>query len=555
MKHLFILTFFFVASFSFAQNGSRYRVSFTDKENSEFSINEPELFLSARAIERREKFSIPVTEQDIPVNSWYIDSVCAYKASLCNVSKWFNSIVIAVDSAYENTTIENIRALPFVLECVRVAKLTKAHPQTVALADTISLPSISLEDVESISLQDFYGSSYDQIAIVNGTGMHKDGYMGKDMLVAVLDAGFLHVDSAQVLQHLWNNNQIVSYKDFSGQNIPIFEEANHGAAVLSLIGGFLPGKMVGTAPQADFVLLRTEEGHTEYPVEEENWIAAIEYADSCGVDVVNTSLGYSTFDEDTMDYVYADMDGRTARISQASQIAAAKGMLLVTSAGNSGHTKWQYITAPADADSIITVGAINRDSSLCYFSSKGPSPDKRIKPEVVTLGMRPAVMRPSGSVKMASAGTSFSAPLMTGMVTCLWQEFPDLPAQKIREAVILSAHKKHNPDEYFGYGIPDFEKARKYLRLELFETVLQYARVYPNPFTKELKIEVLYGEYDTLDIRIFSSVGQVIYAEKVPLTSYINQYSITELSHLNPGVYIAVISCGSVHYVQKITKQ
>ncbi|MDA3883201.1 MAG: S8 family serine peptidase [Bacteroidales bacterium] len=555
MKHLITITFFFVASFSFAQNGSRYRVSFADKENSVFSVDEPEMFLSARAIERREKFSIPVTEQDFPVNQWYIDSVVTYNAVFCNSSKWFNSIVVAIDSANEKKTLEKIHKLPFVRECVRVAKLTKAHPQKLALADTIPVSSFSLDDVVTMNPEDFYGISYDQIAIVNGANMHKDGYMGKGMLVAVLDAGFLHVDSAQVLQHLWRNNQIVDYKDFSGQNIPIFEEANHGAAVLSLIGGFLPGTLVGTAPQASFLLLRTEEGHTEYPVEEENWIAAIEYADSAGADVANTSLGYSTFDEDTMDYVYTDMNGKTARISQASQIAAAKGMLLVTSAGNSGLTEWQYITAPADADSIITVGAINQDSSLCYFSSQGPSPDKRIKPEVVTLGMRPAVMCPPGNVKKSSAGTSFSAPLMTGMVTCLWQEFPDLSAQKIREAVIFSAHKKHIPDGYFGYGIPDFEKARKYLRLELFETVLQYARVYPNPFTKELKVEVLYAEYDTLDIHIFSSVGRVVFSEKVPLTGYVNEYSITELSHLNPGVYVVVISCGSVHYVQKITKQ
>ncbi|MFO7869526.1 MAG: S8 family serine peptidase [Bacteroidales bacterium] len=555
MKHILIcIVLFFVANCMFAQTGSRYRVSFTDKDSSVYSIHKPEEFLSLRALERRDNFSIPVTHNDIPVNQWYIDTILTYNTTLCNTSKWFNSIVIAVDSVHEHKVVQKITKLPFVRECVRVAQLTEAHPQRVTLADTVTPKTHRFTDISMLSAESFYGISYDQIAIVNGIDMHKDGYMGKGMRIAVLDAGFLHVDSAQVFQHLWQNNQIIEYKDFSGKNIDVFEEANHGAAVLSLIGGYVSGKMVGTAPQAEYLLLRTEEGATEYPVEEENWIAAIEFADSAGADVINTSLGYSTFDEDSMDYSYDDMNGQSARISQASQIAAAKGMLLVTSAGNSGHSDWRYITAPADADSIITVGAINRDSTVAFFSSRGPSVDDRVKPEVATLGVRPAVMQAAGNVEQASGGTSFSAPLMTGMVACLWQEFPDVPPQKIREAVIASSHLFHTPNDLYGYGIPDFQKARKYLRLELYESLLQYARVYPNPFSSQLKFDILYADYDTLQIQIFSSMGKVMVSEQIPLTSYVTEYEIDDLNFLQEGVYVVIVSCGTVHYVQKIQK-
>ena len=396
MKHLalFLISCFF-SHFLLAQtNSSRYRVSFTDKNNSPYSIEKPEAFLSPRALTRRENQHIAIQENDIPVNQWYIDSVIAHGVKLCNVSKWFNSIVIAVPDSCINT-IKSIKNLPFVLECVRVASETQAYPENTVLSTKLQSNQLDFNDITETTPNNFYGRSYHQIAITNGQNLHLEGFMGQGKMIAVLDAGFLLVDSIEAFQRAWDEQRILAYKDFSGSNINVFREGNHGAAVFSLIGGFVPGYLVGTAPRSEYLLLRTEEGKTEFPVEEENWIAAAEFADSMGVDVINTSLGYSEFDEDSLNYTYADMNGKTTRISRASTIAASKGILLVTSAGNAGHTKWRYITAPADADSILTIGAIHTDSLITNFSSKGPTEDMRIKPEVATLGYKPSVVTPS----------------------------------------------------------------------------------------------------------------------------------------------------------------
>lgn len=550
-KIITLLSFLICVTAAYSQSEGRYRVSFTDKENSPYSISHPHAFLSERAIARRNNQNIPIQENDIPVNQWYIDSVLQYDARLCNVSKWFNSIIIELDTCIH---IPHILALPFVVECVKVGDKTGPAPEASNLTDTIPITDFSLEHLTIENSANVYGASYTQIAISNGMGLHLDGFTGADKIIAILDAGFLQTDSIQAFAHAWNNNQILAYKDFSGSGLDIFRESHHGTAVFSLIGGYAPGYLIGAAPRAQYLLLRTEEAKTEFPVEEENWIAAAEFADSLGADIINTSLGYSTFDREEFNYTYENMDGKTTRISQGARIAASKGMLLVTSAGNSGNKEWKYITAPADADSIITVGAIHPDSTITRFSSIGPSFDMRVKPEVVTLGFAPSIVTRSGLIEKAGMGTSFSSPLIAGLAACLWQEFPNATAQQIRKAIIESTHRYYSSSAEYGFGIPDFEKARRLLRLQNVREIVLYARVFPNPFSHSLTIEVVYPKYDTVQIELYSLQGRKIFEQTFPVQSYISQYTIQEFSDVPPGLYIAVVKVGPINHIQKITK-
>ncbi len=555
MKHIvivFITTFF--STFLFGQTcESRYRISFTDKQHSPFSITKPEAFLSERAITRRKTQNIKIKENDLPVNQHYIDSVTAYGAQVRTVSKWFNSITVFVPDSCENL-LKNIQKLPFVSECVRVAPQSKTTVDSVTLSTIKQSNNLDFDDITETSTQDFYGNSYHQTAITNAQNLHMQGFMGQGKMIAILDAGFLLVDSIEAFQRAWDEKRILAYKDFSGSNSNIFREGSHGTAVFSLIGGFVPGHLIGTAPRADYLLLRTEEGNIEFPVEGENWIAAAEFADSMGVDIINTSLGYSTFDEDSLNYTYANMDGKTTRVSRASAIAASKGILLATSAGNSGHTQWRHITAPADADSILAVGATYPDSLITNFSSKGPTADNRIKPDVVTLGFKPAIVTQNGTIKNVSMGTSFSSPIIAGLTACLWQEFPEATAQEIRKAVIQSSHAYYTPNESIGYGIPDFEKARKILRYSHTSNIVQHAHIYPNPFTTHLILEAAYSHQETIHFELYSQDGKCVLQQDFPLNTYMSKHETSEISLLPPGTYIAIISFGNVLHVQKVQK-
>ena len=288
MKKLYGITIILLVTLSsiFAQTTGRYRVSFADKKNSQYSIDTPQEFLSEKAIARRSKQNISYSIQDIPVNQWYIDSILACGAKLCNVSKWFNSAIFVVDSL---TNISKIQSFSFVKSVEWVAPLY-VHDFNNAKLQLESIPAISYNDVKTIPEKDFYGDSYNQIALMNGIKLHKDGFMGQGMTLAIIDAGFLHVDSASSFVHLWKENRVIGVRDFSGSNVDVFTEGYHGMACFSLISSFIPGKLVGTAPRANFYLLHSEEGATEYKVEEDNWTAAAEFADSVGVDVISTSF-------------------------------------------------------------------------------------------------------------------------------------------------------------------------------------------------------------------------------------------------------------------------
>lgn len=320
-----------------------------------------------------------------------------------------------------------------------------------ALAGTMGRSRESVQPKEEID----YGKGYGQIKMLNGIELHKKGYKGKGMTIAVIDGGFYNADIIPDLQ----NVDILGVHDFVNPGHDnVFEEETHGMMVLSTIAMNQPGKMIGTAPEASFWLLRSEDGYTEQLVEEDNWCAAIEFADSIGVDVVNTSLGYTKFDNPADNVKYWELDGHTHMASNSASMAASKGMVLCQSAGNEAfYSTWKLIGVPADADNILSVGALRPDGINTYFSSIGNSADGRIKPDVCAQGEDCAVMNKNGELTTAD-GTSFSSPITCGMVACFWQAHPNLTAKQVIEAVRMRGSNVEHPDNVFGYGIPDYAK-------------------------------------------------------------------------------------------------
>jgi subtilisin family serine protease len=436
----------------------KYWVRFTDKDDSPYSIKNPEAFLSKQAIDRRNAQGISVVENDLPVNPAYIDSVVNTGATLLNVSKWFNSVTVFTEN---QEVLDAIDALSFVLS------VDKGGVKPVHGKET-GKPFFKNETITEIPEEDLlkgntcgrgydYGQAWNQINMLNGIALHDLGFDGSGMTIAILDAGFLYADEISAFDSLWINNQILGYRDFADPiNPDIFNSHSHGTSVLSTMGANLPGEMVGTAPKANYWLLRSEYGPSEYLIEELNWASAAEFADSVGADIINSSLGYTTFDDPSQDHTYQDMDGNTTPITIAADLAASKGILVVNSAGNSGNNSWQYIGAPADGDSVFSIGAVNAYGNYVSFSSKGPTYDGRIKPDVVAQGSGSTIINAySGNVSTGS-GTSFSSPITAGMVACLWQANPTKRNTEIMEAIRQSASLANNPDTLLGWGIPDY---------------------------------------------------------------------------------------------------
>ena len=449
-----LLVLFFTAVVAISQVApNKYFVKFTDKNDSPYSISNPEEFLSQKAIDRRNAHSIDIVENDLPVNPQYLESVQNTGVTMLNSTKWFNGVTIYTT---DQGALDIINAFNF------VESVEKGGNSNVDQEKNIEKPFFANESMTQIPDAGLYksltsGNSYDygaaanQIQMLNGDVLHDMGFDGEGMTIAILDAGFLNVDNLSAFDSLWINGQILGSKDFANPvNPDIFGSHSHGCSVLSTIGANLPGDMVGTAPQADFWLLRSEDGATEYLIEEYNWISAAEFADSVGADIINSSLGYTTFDDPSQDHTYEDMDGNTTPITIGADIAASKGMIVVNSAGNAGGSSWQYIGAPADGDSVFSIGAVNGSGSYASFSSTGPTADGRIKPNVVAQGQGTAVISAySGEVSFGS-GTSFSSPITAGMVACLWQASPNNRNTEIMEAIMSAGSLAENPTNQLG---------------------------------------------------------------------------------------------------------
>lgn len=422
----------------------KYRINLRDKAETTYTLDNPSAYLSGRAMERRTKQGLPVDSTDLPVCRTYIHALAEKGAQPVSTSKWNNTVVVQVA---DTSVIAGIAELPFVTAVRKVWTAPDSIPARNA--------DRKKEVTNKVTKNDhYYGDAWRQIAVHHGDSLHGAGFRGAGMQIAVIDAGYYNADEISVFKKM----NLLGTRDFVNPRSDIYAENYHGMKVLSCLAANRPHVLVGTAPEAAYWLLRSEDDDTEQLVEEDYWAEALEFADSAGVDVVNTSLGYYEFDDKVMNYRYRDLDGRYSLMSHSASLAADKGMVVVCSAGNSGRGVWKKITPPGDAKNILTVGAVTRELVNADFSSVGNTTDGRIKPDVMAVGVSSAVAGTDGTVSYAN-GTSFASPILCGLVACFWQACPWLTARQVVEAVQNAGDRKEYPDNIFGYGIPDIWKA------------------------------------------------------------------------------------------------
>ena len=445
MKKLVLLVFALnICLGTFAQftpeDTLKYRISLKDKAATDYSLQKPEMYLSKKSIERRKRQGLEIDSTDLPVCKKYVDAIRKKGVHVLVTGKWDNFVTV---SCNDSMLIAEIAGLPFVRSTERVWRgVAKRASERDSLIN------------KPLRTDSLYGPAITQIKMSHADRLHEAGFKGQGMTIAVIDAGFHNVDKIEAMKNI----NILGTRDFVNPEADIYAESSHGMSVLSCMAMNQPNVMIGTAPEASYWLLRSEDEYSENLVEQDYWAAAIEFADSVGVDLVNTSLGYYSFDDPTKNYRYRDLNGHYALMSREAAKAADKGIVVVCSAGNSGSGSWKKITPPGDAENVITVGAVNKYGVLAPFSSVGNTADGRVKPDVVAVGLGSDVMGTDGNLRHAT-GNSFSSPIMCGMVACLWQACPELTAKEIIELVRRSGDRAVFPDNIYGYGIPDLWKA------------------------------------------------------------------------------------------------
>ncbi len=426
------------------------RLYLKDKIGTPYTLERPEQFLSAKSVARRTRQGLKVDSTDLPVNPGYLMELRQAGADIAAVSKWHNTVLVSIR---DTALLRRFSTLPFV----------KAEKKVWTEPDSLRLPPADRAKIVTnryrYNERKYYGEGQTQIDMLHGRTLHEAGFKGKGMTVAVIDAGYFNADKIQAL----SKAKILGTRDFVNPLSDIYAEDAHGMKVLSCMAANEPYALVGTAPEASFWLLRSEDSQTESLAEEDFWTAAAEFADSVGVDIINTSVGYYRYDDPSQNFRYADMDGKKMMISRSASLAGQKGIIVCCSAGNTGTNYWKKITIPADADHILTIGSVDRSRRVALFSAVGNTADGRVKPDVVGLGSWCAVCGVNGGVTHGS-GTSFSSPILCGLVACLWQAFPSCTAKQIEDIVKRCADNKDTPDNVYGYGIPDFGKAYRYLK-------------------------------------------------------------------------------------------
>ncbi len=460
MKKIFgLLLALAIVQISEAQN-TRYIIKFKNKGTNPFSISNPSAYLSQRSINRRTSYSISIDSTDLPITPRYIDSVrLAGAVTILNPSKWLNSVSIQTTDA---AALAKINSFPFVQSVTSIAPRPMIEAPSNNKFSIENNPSpISLQKELDITADFFnYGLSYDQVHIHNGEFLHNIGLRGQTMIIGVVDAGFQNYLTVKAFDSARANGQILGIYDFVAKDSSVNEDNSHGMQCLSTIAANIPGQFIGTAPKASFYLFRTEDAATEFPIEEHNWVCGAERVDSAGGNLISSSLGYNVFDAPfaAASHTYADMNGNTTIVAIGADLAAKKGILVVNSAGNEGANPWKYIITPADGDSVLAVGAVNTAGIVAGFSSYGPSSDGQVKPDVASHGVNTTVQLPGNTIGINS-GTSFAAPNIAGLTTCLWQGFPEYNNIKIIDALRRSGNIASAPNDRIGYGIPDVKKA------------------------------------------------------------------------------------------------
>jgi len=556
-KILFIAAVMAISTTLFAQQ-PKHVVFLKNKDNNPYSLDNPLAFLTQRALDRRSKAGIPLDLKDLPVTPSYISQIASAGAAVVYPLKWFNAVVISTGNPQVLATIQSF---PFVDHIDQVAPLDGPVTTRIPGYQAINgVPPFTLEKAGPATRPEQpgsidYGLAYNQAHMIAVDGLHDMGYTGQGMMIAVLDDGFYHVDQIAAFDSLRLSGRILGTRDFNdpGNNVYGDHMHYHGTSVLSTMGANIPGTFVGTAPGASYWLVRTEVFDYEALIEEYNWAGGAEFADSLGADIINSSLGYTTFNNPAYDHTYADMNGHTTPVTRAADIATSRGILVVNSAGNSGSSAWHYIGAPADGDSVFSIGAVDAGGNYAYFSSTGPTSDGRIKPDVATQGLGAAVIGPDGSAGFSN-GTSFSSPIMAGALACLWQSGTGYSAEQLRMAVRYTASKASAPDSLYGWGIPDLMDARTHLDVE--EKSIPVAGRFllcPQPFSSSPDLKWTVEGRITVNVDIFNLTGSLLGSVSGTFHGP-GQMRLERLNICPPGIYFLEISADGIRQVIRAVK-
>jgi serine protease AprX len=564
MKQCIKLLFIFLLCLAFskaeADPAYAFRVRFKDKIGS-LSIADSTQFLSPKALLRRSRQGIQLDSTDIPLVQAYIDTVMQVASAIKvhNKSKWFNQIVVIVsDSSKANL----IQALPMVASVSWVAYYPSGIYKTTEPSDHKIEALFENKNNEHKSKPKrggptHYGTGFQQVDMIEADCIHDLGFQGEGMNIAVFDNSFKGIDTCIHFSQIFSQGRLKDQYDFARDTAGAFSKtipASHGYQVISILGSDLTGSFVGSAPKANYFTYVTEDTRFEMPIEEDNWISAAEKADSVGVDLINSSLGYNKFDAplNVKDYSYANMDGNTSMIVQGADMAVAKGIFVVAAAGNEGGSAWKYIITPADGDSVYTVGAVNGSGDWWPASSLGPTFDGRVKPDGMAMGQATTLL--SGScVISASSGTSFAAPVLCGGIACLWQSLPQLTVWQLRQLLKMSSDKYSNPNNVYGYGLPNLCLARGIVLGTNEVQQIDYSfTLFPNPSQGIFNLKSYVGTLENLQYQLHDISGKLIYASK-KMTG--QSFLIDALQQHPVGVYTLQIQAGGRHYQTKITKQ
>lgn len=511
----------------------RYMIFFTDKDNSTFDVNRPTEFLSQRALDRRTKNGVDVNELDLPVNQNYVEAIEALGVATYFKTKWMNG-VLAQMTDQKATEVQSLEFVASV-ELVAPGILLSDDPSETPLTNSLSADDTT-DDLTA-----------NQNQMIGVDVMHEEGNRGEGVLIGVFDNGFRNFKQIPAFNHLLTEDRLVMTRDFSTGAIQVENFGTHGTRVLSVLAAELESYQ-GVASDANYVLFVTE-ADNEYRVEEYSWLFAAELADSLGVDIINSSLGYTTFDDPAMSYAPSDMDGATTVISRSAQMAADRGILVVSSAGNLGGFNWQIVAAPADVPDVLSIGAVTSASILASFSSIGPNANNDMKPDVVALGSGTAVVSTSGMVAFQN-GTSFSAPLVAGLAAGLLNKNPDLSRVELADAIRGSSSLHDDPNNQYGYGIPNYS-----LALPLITSIDEVAQadvyIYPNPISAGDLHVVLSDRYATQlqELSLFNLQGpQLLKTNLKPVEGILK----VNVDNLIPGLYFLRIKSEQGQVVKKI---
>ncbi len=526
MKRILLFTLL-IFNLGFSQEDAW--VYFNDKPDAAYYLANPLQMLTQRALDRRAAQGISLANSDVPISQTYIDQVTASTGiTVMAKSKWLNALHVRGTQA----NIQLLTNLSFVSQ-IQFANSNLNSRQSGEKSNELQPVNKQLEVLTNFN----YGGSSNQIEMLNGHLLHQQNYTGQGKMVAIMDAGFPGVDTASPFQRLRDNNLILGGYNFPDRNTSIYTRSSHGTSVLSCMAGFVDNQLVGTAPDAQYYLFITEDTNSENPVEESYWVEAVEMADSLGVDVINTSLGYFAYDNPNYSYSYSDMNGIKSFAARGADIAFSKGMICVTSAGNSGNSSDPHIATPADAITTLTVGAVDASENYVSFSSIGPSFDNRVKPDVCAKGYLASVSNATGNIVNAN-GTSFSSPILAGMVTTFWSAVPNMTNAEIMQFVKESADIYANPTIYKGYGVPDFQLAlTNALSLNSYQN--NPVILYPNPVQNELNIIFTESEKSG-ELILYNNIGQQVASFVVSETN-----STVSLDNLASGLYFYQLKSAS----------